>query len=117
MINKRIIEPQLKKRKVRKAVVKKKIQDIKTNNIITKYLPEKRTEYTRTFQLNDGKYIVAPSIYGNKMATIPTIKKIITENNFIDPETNRKLPRYKTRREANKAAQRRSQQIVRNKNE
>lgn len=69
------------------------------------------TEYTMTIQLPDGRFVVAPSIYGGKILEPDQVRQIIMANGLRDPETNLPLRTFSSPEEAEPYARGRSSGI------
>jgi hypothetical protein len=67
------------------------------------------SERTATVKLPNDTYMNVPTIFKGKEVSEDKALKIIQDNNGIDPETDRKLPTFTTKRKAVAAAEKRSE--------
>ena len=54
----------------------------------------------------DGKHMNIPTMFGGKRYAPKEAVEIIRKNNWIDPDTGKKIPTFKSQQEAINAAQR-----------
>ncbi len=62
------------------------------------------SESTTTLQDSKGRWMNIPTIYNGEYVNEKLAKDIIEDNNYIDPETNKKIQTFKTHEAAIKQA-------------
>ena len=68
------------------------------------------TERTATFEVG-GQFINVPTMFGGKEVSEDEALDIVRKNGFRDPDTNRPIKAFKTMKEAEDAAVKRSKEL------